>query len=97
MRQGTEPAAPGPSGAAPGPRGATSATPRRAPAADYGLVPRPEPDPAVVALVAAAADQVWPRPTVAEAPEGPDPLRWRFSGRWWTRPVPVRRERPWLR
>lgn len=20
--------------------------------------------------------------------------RWRFSGRWWTKPVPIRRERP---
>ncbi|MEA3056188.1 MAG: hypothetical protein QOD30_1620, partial [Actinomycetota bacterium] len=23
------------------------------------------------------------------------PSPWRFSGRWWSRPVPVRRFRPW--
>ena len=21
---------------------------------------------------------------------------WRFSGRWWSKPIPVRRNRPWL-
>jgi hypothetical protein len=23
------------------------------------------------------------------------PARWRFSGRWWTKPAPLRRRRPW--
>ena len=52
-------------------------------------------DPAVLAVLAAAVDQAWPRPVavVAEAPEGPP--AWRFSGRWWTRPETTRRDRPW--
>ena len=52
-------------------------------------------DPAVLAVLAAAVDQVWPRPvSVAPAdPAGPPP--WRFSGRWWTRPATTRRDRPW--
>ena len=52
-------------------------------------------DPAVLAVLAAAVDQVWPRPVteVAEGPAGPP--AWRFSGRWWTRPATTRRDRPW--
>jgi hypothetical protein len=52
-------------------------------------------DPAVLAVLAAAVDQAWPRPVVvvAEAPAGPP--AWRFSGRWWTRPATTRRDRPW--
>lgn len=23
------------------------------------------------------------------------PERWRFSGRWWSQPIPMRRNRPW--
>jgi hypothetical protein len=45
-----------------------------------------------VAIVA-AIEAVWPRPT-AEPPPPEPPSRWRFSGRWWAKPVPVRRERP---
>ncbi len=45
-----------------------------------------------VAAIVAAVEVVWPRP-VAVAPSGAP--RWRFSGRWWTKPVPLRRGRPW--
>jgi hypothetical protein len=31
---------------------------------------------------------------VVAAPSGPRISRWRFSGRWWTKPVPERRSRP---
>jgi hypothetical protein len=53
------------------------------------------PDPAVDEAVAivAAIEAVWPRP-VAGGPAPEPPSRWRFSGRWWAKPVPVRRERP---
>ncbi len=46
-----------------------------------------------VAAIVAAVEMVWPRPAVP----GDDgaPPRWRFSGRWWTKPVPLRRNRPW--
>jgi hypothetical protein len=46
-----------------------------------------------MAAIVAAIEIVWPRPVVA--PSAPAPPRWRFAGRWWTKPVPVRRERPW--
>lgn len=62
-----------------------------------GLTPRPAVDPAVLAVLAASTELVWA--PVAEAPEeepegGP---AWRFSGRWWARPVASRRDRPWAR
>jgi hypothetical protein len=46
-----------------------------------------------VAAIAAAIEVTWPRPVAAGAAE--QPPRWRFSGRWWTKPVPLRRKRPW--
>lgn len=45
-----------------------------------------------VAAIVAAVEASWPRPVV-EAPADAPP-RWRFSGRWWTKPVPARRDRP---
>jgi hypothetical protein len=47
-----------------------------------------------VAAIVAAIEVAWPRPAaVATSPEPAQ--RWRFSGRWWTKPVPLRRGRPW--
>jgi hypothetical protein len=47
------------------------------------------------AAIVAALEAFWPRP-VAVSPEPPRRMSaWRFSGRWWTRPVPARRDRPW--
>jgi hypothetical protein len=47
--------------------------------------------------ILAAVEAVWPRPAVAPPPaEEPLSLRWRFSGRWWTRSVISRRDRPWV-
>jgi hypothetical protein len=45
-----------------------------------------------VAAIVAAIEVTWPRPVAAPATEPP---RWRFSGRWWAKPVPLRRVRPW--
>jgi hypothetical protein len=62
---------------------------------DLGLAPRPVPDPAVLAAIAAAVAEAWPKPPLPfDASRDGD---WRFSGRWWVRPVPFRRERPWTR
>ena len=47
-----------------------------------------------LAAIVAAIEVTWPRPVAAPAAELP---RWRFSGRWWTKPVPLRRVRPWAR
>ncbi|MGO8863857.1 MAG: hypothetical protein ACLQRH_24285 [Acidimicrobiales bacterium] len=54
------------------------------------------PGPEVVAAVAAAAQLLWPAPGPPHAPE-PVHQAWRFSGRWWARPMPLRRQRPWVR
>ncbi len=53
----------------------------------------PDPTDEEVAAIVAAIDLATPR-AVASASGGTMP-RWRWSGRWWTRPVPVRRTRPW--
>ena len=45
-----------------------------------------------VAAIVAAVEATWPQP-VATTDEPPS--RWRFSGRWWSKPVPLRRNRPW--
>lgn len=53
----------------------------------------PTPTDEEAAAIAAAIEVAWPRavPTPAAAPTS---SRWRFSGRWWTKPIPIRRERP---
>ncbi len=60
-----------------------------------GIAPRPEIDPTVLAVIAAAVDQAWPRPRLAAAEPTHRPPAWRFSGRWWSRPATTRRDRPW--
>lgn len=46
-----------------------------------------------VAAIAAAVEVAWPK-AVALVDHEPH-QRWRFSGRWWSKPVPLRRVRPW--
>ncbi len=58
-----------------------------------GPAVRPEVDPVVLAVLAAAVEQTWPRAVVAEAATD-RPSAWRFSGRWWATPLPLRRARP---
>jgi hypothetical protein len=64
--------------------------------ASLALRPRPEPPAEVLAAISAAVQMVWPQPS---APDEQDPVHqaWRFSGRWWNKPTPLRRERPWAR
>jgi hypothetical protein len=74
----------------------TSTVPAAVPAAGSGgIAPRPDIDPEVLAILAAAVDQAWPRPRVVLVEEEIDPPSWRFSGRWWTRRAASRRSRPW--
>jgi hypothetical protein len=47
-----------------------------------------------LAAIVAAVELVWPQPQQA-GPIESTPMRWRFAGRWWTKPVPARRDRPW--
>jgi hypothetical protein len=63
-------------------------------ASGLGLRSRPEPDPAVLAAIAAAVQLAWPRPASADEHD-PVHTPWRFSGRWWMKPTPLRRDRPW--
>jgi len=50
-----------------------------------------------MAAIVAAVELAWPRPAPMAAPMAESSNRWRFSGRWWARPAPARRDRPWLR
>ena len=63
----------------------------------YGLTPRPEVDPVVLAVLASAVDQAWPRTVAVVAGPASAGPAWRFSGRWWAKPTAVRRDRPWSR
>jgi hypothetical protein len=51
-------------------------------------------DEEAVAIVA-AMEVLWPKPLAEPAPSTSRDRSWRFSGRWWARPVAVRRDRPW--
>jgi len=53
----------------------------------------PTPTDEEAAAIAAAIELSWPRAVARPADEPPP--RWRFAGRWWTKPIPVRRDRPW--
>jgi hypothetical protein len=56
-----------------------------------GISGNPSPD--EVAAIVAAVEVAWPRAAApTEAPA--EPSRWRFSGRWWSKPLPSRRDRP---
>ena len=52
------------------------------------------PDPETLAAIVAAIEVTWPRPTAAGWSDGRPAPRWRFSGRWWSKPIPARRDRP---
>ncbi len=53
----------------------------------------PVPTDEEAAAIAAAIEVSWPR-AVAPAEKVATP-RWRFAGRWWSKPIPIRRDRPW--
>ncbi|HET6810053.1 MAG TPA: hypothetical protein VFH50_03495 [Acidimicrobiales bacterium] len=58
----------------------------------YHLQPPSEEEMAAITAVVEAA---WPRPRPAGQDDETPPTAWRFSGRWWSRPLVARRERPW--
>jgi hypothetical protein len=55
----------------------------------------PNPTAEETAAIVAALEALWPRPTVVVPEPAAQPSAWRFSGRWWARPLPLRRERPY--
>ena len=54
---------------------------------------RPEATDEEVAAIVSAIELSWPE-AVADDRHDDEPTRWRFSGRWWTKPVALRRDRP---
>ena len=59
----------------------------------FGFAIRPTPSEEEVAAIVAALDAIAAR--VAPDASALSESRWRWSGRWWTKPVPLGRERPW--
>jgi hypothetical protein len=56
---------------------------------------QPVPTDEEAAAIVAAAEALWPRPVVNGPAQPTHSTTWRFSGRWWSRPVPARRDRPY--
>ena len=57
------------------------------------ISPAPTAEEAVA--IVAAVEALWPKPVVID--DAQNPLRvpaWRFGGRWWAKPLPARRDRP---
>jgi hypothetical protein len=55
-----------------------------------------DPSPEELAAIVAAVEVAWPRPVAVVTAEPDRTGPWRFSGRWWSKPTTVRRERPWV-
>jgi hypothetical protein len=54
---------------------------------------QPVPTDEEAVAIAAAIEVAWPHVGGGSPPDRSD--RWRFAGRWWSQPVPLRRNRPW--
>jgi hypothetical protein len=48
------------------------------------------------AAIAAAVEALWPKPVLAGRQLEGRTAVWKFSGRWWSQPIPLRRARPWV-
>jgi len=55
----------------------------------------PAPTDDEVVAILAGVEALWPKPVIVVDAESPRSTAWRFSGRWWSRPVPARRDRPY--
>jgi hypothetical protein len=56
----------------------------------------PAPSDEEVVAIMGAVEALWPRPVLLAPIEEPTrSATWRFSGRWWSLPMPVRRNRPY--
>lgn len=54
----------------------------------------PTPSDEEVVAIMAAVEALWPVATVAPDTAPERSAAWRFSGRWWAKPVSARRDRP---
>lgn len=73
--------------------GATGSAPTVAGPRVAGVSVSGDPTPEEAAAIVAAVELLWPRPAPPQE-QGENPSNWRFSRRWWSRPVPARRDRP---
>ncbi len=55
----------------------------------------PAPEAAVLTAIVAAVEEAWPRPLPPVGAGDQRVSAWRFSGRWWSKPTALRRDRPW--
>ena len=54
----------------------------------------PTPSDEEVVAIMAGVEALWPKPMVAADATSARSTAWRFSGRWWAKPVSARRDRP---
>jgi hypothetical protein len=54
----------------------------------------PMPTDEEVVAIMAGVEALWPKPAVIVDSAPARSTAWCFSGRWWSRPVPARRDRP---
>ena len=54
----------------------------------------PTPSAEETVAIVAAVEALWPKPMVMAAEEPARSTAWRFSARWWAKPLAQRRDRP---
>jgi len=54
----------------------------------------PSPSDDEVVAIMAGVEALWPKPMMVTDAASTRSTAWRFSGRWWSRPIPSRRGRP---
>ncbi len=54
----------------------------------------PTPTDDEVVAIMAGVEALWPKPVAITDTEPVRSTAWRFSGRWWSRPIAARRDRP---
>lgn len=59
---------------------------------DTSISPAPTDEEAVA--IVAAVEALWPKPMMSVLETRRRDTAWRFSGRWWAKPLPTRRDRP---
>lgn len=55
----------------------------------------PMPSDEEAAAIVAAVEAMWPGQPGGPGEANGRPSVWKFSGRWWSQPIPLRRARPW--